>query len=36
MQNQGEHHVCEKDYISNSSTCTCENGKYLGSMIGVQ
>ena len=24
----------EKDYIWNPSTCTCENGKYLGSIIG--
>ena len=26
--------MCEKkDYIWNRSTCTCENGKYLGSII---
>ena len=24
-----KHHVCEKDYIWNPSTCSCENGKYL-------
>ena len=26
--------VCEKMYIWNLSTCTCENGKYLESIIG--
>ena len=26
--------VCEKIYIWNLSTCTCENGKYLESIIG--
>ena len=25
--------VCEKDYIWNPATCTCENGKYVGSII---
>ena len=24
-------HVSEKDYVSNSATCNCENGKYLAS-----
>ena len=28
-----KHHVCEKDYIWNPSTCSCENGKYLASII---
>ena len=28
-----KHHVCEKDYIWNPSTCGCENGKYLASII---
>ena len=23
-----KHHICEKDYIWNSDTCSCENGKY--------
>ena len=26
-------HVCEKDYVWNPSTCTCENGKYLPSIM---
>ena len=26
-------HVCEKDYVSNPSTCNCENGKYLANII---
>ena len=26
-------HVHEKDYIWNSATCSCENGKYLASII---
>ena len=25
--------VCEKDYIWNHSTCSCENGKYLASIM---
>ena len=25
--------LCEKDYISNLVTCSCENGKYLASAI---
>ena len=28
-----KHHVCEKDYIWNPSTCSCENRKYLASII---
>ena len=28
-----KHHVCEKGYIWNSSTCSYENGNYLGSII---
>ena len=28
-----KHHVCEKDYIWNPSTCSCDNGKYLASII---
>ena len=27
------HHICEKDYIWNRSTCICKNGKYLASII---
>ena len=27
------HHVCEKDYTLNPSTCGSENGKYLESVI---
>ena len=27
-----KHHVCEKNYVWNPSLCTCENGKYLGSI----
>ena len=26
-------HICEKDYIWNPATCSCENGKYLASII---
>ena len=26
-------HVCEKDYIWNPSTCSCENGKYSASIM---
>ena len=26
-------HACEKDYVQNPSTCNCENGKYLASII---
>ena len=25
-------HICEKDYIWNPATCSCENGKYLASI----
>ena len=25
--------MCEKDYISNPPTCSCENSKYVGSII---
>ena len=28
-----KHYVCEKDYIWNPSTCSCENRKYLASII---
>ena len=31
--NLKEHHVCEKDYDWNPATCSCKNGKYLGSII---
>ena len=26
-------HVCEKDYVWNLATCSCENGKYLASIM---
>ena len=26
-------YVCEKDYVWNSATCNCENGKYLASIM---
>ena len=26
-------HVCENDYVWKSGTCSCENGKYLASVI---
>ena len=26
-------HVCEKDFVWNPATCTCQNGKYLGSIM---
>ena len=25
--------MCEKDYSQNRATCSCENGKYLASII---
>ena len=28
-----KYHICEKDYIWNPATCSCENGKYLASII---
>ena len=28
-----KHHICEKDYTWNPATCSCENGKYLASII---
>ena len=28
-----DHNSCEKDYIWNPATCSCENGKYLRSVI---
>ena len=28
-----KHHICEKDYIWNPSTCICENGKSLVSIM---
>ena len=33
-KNPRKHHVCEKDYIWNPRTCTCENGKFLEIIIG--
>ena len=26
-------HICKKDYIWNSAICSCENGKYLASIM---
>ena len=26
-------HACQKDYIWNPSTCSCENGEYLASTV---
>ena len=28
-----KYHICEKDYIWNSATCSCGNGKYLAGII---
>ena len=28
-----KHHICEKEYVCNPSTCICENGKYLASIM---
>ena len=28
-----KHHICEKDYVWNPATCSCENGKYLASIM---
>ena len=28
-----KHHICEKDYIWNPSTCSCKNEKYLANII---
>ena len=30
---QKRHSACKKDYIWNPCTCSCENGKYLASII---
>ena len=27
------HHICEKEYLLNPSTCIIENGKYLASIM---
>ena len=32
-KNPKEHNACKKDYIWNPATCSCENGKYVGSII---
>ena len=32
-KNPKEHHACEKKFIWDSATCTCEYGKYVGSII---
>ena len=29
-----KHCICEKDYVWNSSTCICENRKYLAGVMG--
>ena len=31
-----KHHICEKDYIRNPATCSCEDGKYLASIWMIQ
>ena len=28
-----KHHICEKEYVCNPSTCISENGKYLASIM---
>ena len=28
-----KHHIYEKDYILNTTTCSCKSGKYLASII---
>ena len=28
-----KHHICQKDYVWNPSTCNCENEKYLASVL---
>ena len=33
-KNPKEHHMCKKDYICNLATFSCENSKYLSSIIG--
>ena len=33
LQIKCKKHICEEDYIWNPSTCSCENGKYLVSII---
>ena len=32
-KNPKEDHVCEKNYIWSPATCSCENIKYVGSII---
>ena len=27
------HHICEKDYVQNPVICSCENGRYLASIM---
>ena len=31
--NVKKQYICEKDYVWNSATCNCDNGKYLASSI---
>ena len=33
VKNPKKHRVCKNDYIWNPATCSCENGKYVGSII---
>ena len=33
-KNLKEDHACKKDYIWNTTACSCENGKYLGNITG--
>ena len=28
-----KHHICEKDYVWNPTSCSCENGKFLASIM---
>ena len=28
-----KHRVCEKDFVWNTATCNCKNGKYLASIM---
>ena len=34
-KNLEQHHACKKEYIWNPSTCSCENGEYLGSSSSI-
>ena len=34
-KNLEQHHACRKEHIWNPSTCSCENGEYLGNSSSI-